>query len=305
MAGLLKNADGKTSPLKVGLAATGIGAAGLGLSKLFGGKSDDLSLEDQRTPEQLEAAKILQQLGMTGSGGGINLGEAYGGSLGSFDPTQFEQQGLSQLFGQQPNAALSQAEDVFGKLSGAAFDPTQLEPFRKAAVRSEGQALDRLSQSKAATGSRFGTGFGRDASSLIEGTELGIQQQLANLFLGQQQVSAQGAAGLAGVGGQQANLQQNQLQNLFNYGNLERQLKNQEAQAQFNEFNRQRGETLGRVDLLSQEANRNPLLGVSSIPGSPSAFSELIASVLGDFGGAFAKKGAGKLFDDIFPEEDE
>ena len=158
----------------VPLVGTGVGAALGGLGGLFmGGNKKDDKLEDLRTPQQIEAAKILQQLGTTGSGGGINLGEAYGGSLGSFDPTQFEQQGLSQLFGQQPNAALSQAEDVFGKLSGAAFDPNQLEPFRKAAVRSEGQALDRLSQSKAATGSRFGTGFGRDASSLIFGMGVG------------------------------------------------------------------------------------------------------------------------------------
>ena len=284
----------------VPLVGTGVGAALGGLGGLFmGGNKKDDKLEDLRTPQQIEAAKILQQLGTTGSGGGINLGEAYGGSLGSFDPTQFEQQGLSQLFGQQPNAALSQAEDVFGKLSGAAFDPNQLEPFRKAAVRSEGQALDRLSQSKAATGSRFGTGFGRDASSLIEGTELGIQQQLANLFLGQQQVSAQGAAGLAGVGGTQANIADKQLGNLFNFGALERQLKNQEAQAEFNEFNRQRGETLGRVDLLSQEANRNPLLGVSSLPGGTTGFQDLINSVLGGvgtgIGESIGKDGLGKL----------
>ena len=254
------------------------------LSSIFG-SGDSVSLTDQRTPEQLRMAQLLQQLAATGSAAGINLGTPYTGSLGSFAPTSQEQAGLAALFGQQgTNTALSGAEDVFSKLSQAAFDPSVLEPFRKAAVRSEGQALDRLSQQKAITGSRFGTGFGRDASSLIEGTELGIQQQLANLFLNQQGVSMQGAQGLAGVGGQQANLAQQNLQNLFNYGALERQLKSQEAQANYNEWNRQRNEELGRVDLLTQEAARNPLLGISSIPGSPSPFSSLINSVLGAAG---------------------
>lgn len=258
------------------------------LSSIFG-SGDPIKLTDQRTKEQLQAAQALQQLAMSGTYGDINLGQAYGGSLGSYTPTGFEQAGLSQLFNQQSPSALGTAEDYFTKATQAQFDPSTLEPFRKAAVRSEGQALDRLAQQKAITGTRFGTGFGRDASSLIEGTELGIQQQLANLFLNQQQMGLQAASGLAGLGGTQANIQQQQLQNMFNYGALERELKTQEAQAKYNEFQRQRNETLGRVDLLSQEAARNPYMGISEIPGSASPFSQLIGSVLGSAGKSFGE----------------
>ena len=282
------------------------GAAAGGLAGLFlGGKGDDVGFEDQRSPEQIAAAKSLQGLAQTGSGAGINLGEAYGGSLGSFDPTQFEQAGLAQLF--QPQAgtkALSGAEDVFSRLSGAAFDPSMLDPFTKAARKSGREASTILDREAAITGSRFGTGIQQRKGELSADVESGIQQQLANLFMNQQNVSMQGAQGLAGVGQAQAAQGQQGLQNLFNAGSLERNLKNQEAQAQFNEFNRQRGETLSRVDLLQGEANRNPLLGVSSIPGSPSGFSTLINSVLGSagkgFGESFGKKigedGIGSIF---------
>lgn len=260
--------------------------ASFGLSKLFGGNGDDISLTDQRTPEQIQAANILQQLATTGSGGGLTLGTPYTGSLGSFTPTTAEQTGLQQLMGSvgATNPALQQAQDVYSKFSQAAFDPSMLDPFKKAAYKEQGKAEDVLNREAAITGSRFGTGIQQRKTELAGDVQNTIQQQLANLFLGQQQVGLQGAAGLANVGGQQQVQQQQTLQNLFNFGQLERQLKNQEAQAKFNEFERQRGEQLGRLDLLSQEANRNPLLGISSIPGSPSGFSQLINSVLGGVG---------------------
>ena len=76
---------------------------------------------------------------------------------------------------------------------------------------------------------------------------------------------------------------------------MERNLKNQEAQANFNEFQRQRSEELSRIGLLQTEANRNPLLGISSIPGSPSPFSSLINSVLGGVGQSIGGKIGGNI----------
>lgn len=284
---------GSILPALGSLASSGIGKSVIGmgvtsgLSSLFGGnkQGDPISLQDLRTPEQIQATQLLSQLGSTGSAAGINLGEAYTGSLGSFDPTQLEQMGLSQLFSQSPtNTALSGAQDVFTKLSGAAFDPSVLDPFVKAAKRQGAEANDVLNRESAITGNRFGTQILGEKAKLSENVQNSIQQKLAELFLNQQNVSMQGAQGLANVGQLQQQNQQTNLQNLFQLGSLQRELANQEAQAKFNEFNRQRGETLGRVDLLTQAAERNPYLGISSIPGSPSPFSSLINSVLGSAG---------------------
>ena len=277
------------------------------LDSIFGG-GDPVSVTDQRTPEQLQMAQILQQLATSGSGAGITLGTPYSGSLGSFSPTSQEQSGLAGLLNQQPtNAALTQAQDVFSKMSQAAFDPSVLDPFMKAAQRSAQEGSDILDRDAAVTGTRFGTAILGEKANLSENIQNNIQQKLAELFLSQQGVSMQGAQGLAGVGGQQAGMAQQNLSNMFNYGALERQLKNQEAQTQYNEFTRQRSETLGRIDLLGTEAGRNPYMGISSIPGSPSPFSSLINSVLGaagtaiggPLGGAIDSK-VGSIFDNMF-----
>lgn len=278
------------------------GGIGGGLAGLFlGGNEKDLKLEDLRTPEQLEAARILMQLGTTGSGAGITLGTPYGGSLGSFSPTQLEQSGLSQLFGggMGTNTALQGAESTFSRLANAAFDPSVLEPFRKAAYREQGEANDILNREGAISGNRFGTAILGEKRELAENTQNMLQQKLAELFLNQQNVSLAGAQGLAGVGGQQANLAQQNLSNLFNYGALERQLKNQEAQAQYNEFTRQRSEELGRIDLLGQEANRNPYLGVSSLPGEATPFQSLINTVLGGIGSGVGESIGTSGFDNL------
>jgi len=256
------------------------------LDSIFGG-GDPVSVTDQRTPEQLQMAQILQQLATSGSGAGITLGTPYSGSLGSFSPTSQEQTGLASLLNQPTsNTALNQAQDVFSKMSQAAFDPSVLDPFMKAAQRSAQEGSDILDRDAAVTGTRFGTAILGEKANLSENIQNNIQQKLAELFLNQQNVSMLGAQGLAGVGGQQVGMAQQNLSNMFNYGALERQLKNQEAQTQYNEFTRQRSETLGRIDLLGTEAGRNPYMGISSIPGSPSPFSSLINSVLGAAGTA-------------------
>ena len=61
------------------------------------------------------------------------------------------------------------------------------------------------------------------------------------------------------------------------------------------EFKRQRGEELRRIDLLSAEANRNPFLGISSIPGGQSGFSQLANSVLGSAGQSIGSDPSGFL----------
>jgi len=240
----------------------------------------DKPLEDIRSEDQKTTQQILMELATKGTGGGITLGEPYGGSLGEFSPTQFEQSGLAKLFNQQPIGALSSAEDVFKKLSTSAFDPSVLDPVVKAMRKSGREGESILERESAITGSRYGTGIQERKVDLATDIESGIQQQLAGLFLNQQQVGLQGAQGLLGVGGAQAKQHQTQLQNLFQFGALTRQLKNQEAQAKFNEYNRQRDEKVGtRLGLIENEANRNPYMGFSTVPGY-SALTELMKPIL-------------------------
>lgn len=270
-----------------------------GLAGLFSKKGKGAQLTDQRTEEQKQAAAILQQLAMTGSGGGINLGEAFTGSLGNFDITGLEQQGLSDLsglFGQGQNQDLASARSTFQNLADTKFDPSDpssgFASFSRALQKSGGQAQDRLNQQAAITGGVFGSGRGRDTASLQADIVNQEGSFLADLFQRGRSQQLAGAQGLAGIAGQEQQQTLQRIQASQQFGALQRNLKNQEAQANFSEFQRQRSEELSRIGLLTQEANRNPLLGVSSIPGSPSPFSSLISSVLGGFG-----QGVGENFD--------
>jgi len=283
-------------------------AAVAGLSKLFGG-GKGVKETDQRTPEQLAAARILQSLGTTGSGGGINLGEAYTGSLGDFNATDIEQAGLARLFsstGARPD--LTKARSTFENLADTTFNPDDprngFGAFKKLALREAQAGQDILNREAAITGSRFGTGIQRRKQELGDITNERLQNRLGELFLNSRQTQLAGAQGLSGLEFQKQQQDQARIQQALQFGGLERQLKTQEAQAKFNEFNRQRGEILGRVGILQTEANRNPLLGVSSIPGSPSPFSSLINTVLGSAGKGIGEQigteGIGSIFKGLF-----
>lgn len=64
------------------------------------------------------------------------------------------------------------------------------------------------------------------------------------------------AQGLTGVAGQQQALEQGIINQALTQGALERQLANQEAQANYREFLRQRDEQLSRIGILQTEASR-------------------------------------------------
>ena len=248
------------------------------LGSLFG-RGKDIELEDLTTPEAKQSQALLQQLATTGSGAGINLGQSYGGQL--FDPTMTgaEKQGISQLQGLFGGQDITKARETFTGLAdtgGAEISDEYIRMMKRARGKM-GSALERES---AITGSRYGTAIAGKKGELdesfldmmgVKGQELAMQQKSQQLA---------GAQGLAGLFGQQAGA----AGQLTQIGGLERQLKNQELQAKLQEFQRQRGETLARVDLLGQEASRNPYMGVSSLPGSPSAFSGLVNTVLGGVG---------------------
>jgi len=268
-----------------------LGAVPFGLSKLLG--DDDDGLEDVRTEEQKQAAAALQSLGQTGSGAGITLGKAFEGPLGEFEQTSGEKQALGQLqslFGSQNQ---QQAEGVFSQAANAKFNPDDpssgFAAFSRALEKSGGQAQDKLNQQAAITGGVFGSGRGRDTASLQSDIQNQKGQFLTQLFQNQQQVALQGAQGLQDIETQKAQ-QSAQLQQ---QAAVERQLKDQQAKSALGEFKRQRSEELARIDLLQAEANRNPFLGVSSIPGSASGFSQLANSVLGEAGKSIGKDPSG------------
>jgi hypothetical protein len=272
-------------------------------AKMLGmGGDEPTKLTDQRTPEQLQMAQILQQLAATGSGGGINLGDAYTGSLGNYDVTDTEKQSLAQLQSLFNGSDIAKARQTYTNLADTTFDPSNptsgYAAFDRALAKSGKQSEDVINRDAAVTGNRFGDRILNTKQSLANDLMNTREQKLAELFQQSRSSQLAGAQGLQGLVGTQATL----ANQAATYGATQRDLLNQQATAQYNEFQRQRGETLGRLDLLNQEAGRNPNLGISEILGQ-SPFSVLANSVLGAAGtaiggpvGGMIASGIGNLF---------
>lgn len=239
------------------------------------------------TPEQRAMLSGLMSLANTGSGLGINLGEAYGGSLGNFQSTGQEQAGLSKLMellgGQNPN--LAKAGQVYTDFANTKFNPDDpssgFAAFSRQVARATGKADDALNREAAATGSRFGTGILQRKQDLDAQRSDSLQAKLAELFNLSENRKLQGAQGLAGLASQEQGL----ARDVINYGSLERELKNQEAQAQYSEFQRQRSEQLSRIG-LAQDSTKIGLAPVTE--KMPSAFSKFAAPIFSSIGTAAA-----------------
>jgi hypothetical protein len=265
------------------LGSLGITAGLSGLSSLFGG-GDDVELQDVRSGEQKRAIELLNQLATTGTGGGITLGQQFQGPLGVFERTPEEVASLERLTGLISGPEISQARQTFTDLAQTEFDPSDptsgYASFSRALARAGEESSDILEREAAITGSRFGTAISGEKADLAVRMQEQRGQYLSGLFQQARQQQLAGAQGLIGLAGTQANIEGN----IANQAAVERQLKDLEARTAYDEYKRVRSEELNRINLLQTEAERNPYLGVSSIPGSPSPFSQLANSVLGSFG---------------------
>lgn len=277
----------------IGTGVGGLGGLALGnplMGATLGGsigslfnKGDKTELEDLRTPEQKAAAQLLQQLAMTGSGGGINLGDAYSGSLGSYD-TSGIQNAYNQLMSlYSGGGGMGAASDVYTRMANNKFNPDDpssgYAAFSRQLAKAGKESDDALNREAAITGNRFGTAILGKKADLAADLANQRGMYLADLYNQSENRALQGAAGLQSLAGQQANIAQNAAQLKIQ----EQAIKDQQAKDALNEYKRQRSEVLGRINMLQTEADRNPYLGISSLTNS-SPFSELANSVLGGVG---------------------
>lgn len=237
----------------------------------------------QYTPQQRQAVEALMSLAATGSGGGITLGEQYGKDIGSYDPTQLELSGLMKLTqGLQdgPNQDLAKARETFTGLADMEFDPSDprsgFASFARQLARAQSEAADVLNREAAITGSRFGTGIQKQKRELAERGSDAMASELARLYQNTMSQRLAGAQGLTGLASTEAALDQQDLQNLFTMGSLERQLKDQKAKDEYGEFKRQREEKLSRINLM-QDQWQNPM-GTITKKG-PSTFAKIFGQI--------------------------
>ena len=227
----------------------------MGLFGLSGTKTSTYDPMSAYTPEQRAAIQGLQSLASTGTGLGINLGEAYGGSLGQYGSQPLEQAGLARLMQSVTGGSpyMNQAADVYGRMANTQFNPDDpssgFAAFQRQVARKTGEASDALNREAAMTGNRFGTAIAGEKRKLGEAQSDSLQSELARLWESSQNRQLAGAQGLAGLEGQSAQT----INQAMQYGGLERELANQQAQAQYGEWQRQRAEKMGQLDLAQNQ----------------------------------------------------
>lgn len=243
----------------------------------FSAKSTTYDPMSAYTPQQRQAIQALMSLASTGSGGGITLGEKYGGDLGYYTQGAGELQALAGLQGLVGGQDITGARDVYARMAGNKFNPDDpssgYAAFSRALAKAGAEAADVLNREAAMTGGRFGTGIQRQKASLAEDLANQRGQFLANLYNQGENRAMAGAQGLQSLVGTQQNL----FQQLASQAAIERLLKDQQAKDQYAEFNRTRNEQLSRIGLM-QEQWQNPMGAITK--KGPSTFGAILGEAI-------------------------
>ena len=233
------------------------------------------------TPEQLQSVQALMSLASTGSGGGINLGQAYGGALGNYQQTGGELQALSQLQGLFGGQDIANARNTFTDLADTKFDPSDPKSgyaaFSRSLAKAGAESQDVINREAARTGGAFGSGRGRDTADLAENLANQRGSFLADLYQRGRQQQLAGAQGLQGLVGVQARLSEQ----LAQQSAVERMLKDKQAKDQYSDFLRTQQENFARIGLMQDQMN-NPLGKITK--KGPSTFGALLGEVSPLFG---------------------
>jgi len=234
------------------------------------------------TPEQRKSIEALMSLASTGTGGGITLGQQYGGALGSYEQGAQGLAGgsaLEQLMSgvNDPNSDMGRARGIYSDFADLGkFNPDDPKwgyaAFNKALAKSGEESASAIERESAIQGNRFGTAILGEKADLAENLNLQRQMRLSEIFQGSQQFAALGAQGLTGLANQVADIAGLNIK----YDDYQRQLKDQRAKEALDEYKRARGEELARIDLMNQQW-QSPM-GTITKKG-PSTFAKLLGTV--------------------------
>lgn len=233
------------------------------------------------TPQQRASIEALMSLASTGAGGGITLGQGYGGDLGYYNQAPGELQSLQGLFGLVNGQDITGARDVYSRMANNKFNPDDpssgYAAFSRALAKAGGESQDVINREAARTGGAFGSGRGRDTAGLQADLANQRGSFLANLYNQGENRALAGAQGLQDLVGTQQGL----FGQIQEQAQIQRLLKDQQAKEKYAEFQRARGEELSRIGLM-QDQWQNPMGTITT--KSPSIFSQIAGPLFGAAG---------------------
>lgn len=229
--------------------------------------------EALRTPEQQAAQKALLQFGETGSYGGYTAGQQYGGPFGNFemsDLERFSQSRLTDLLSSGAPRSFALGESALEDLlttdkydplkSGGAYDLMQGTMDRQ--IRDATTAAKR---NAAYQGNLYSSDAVRQLGDVqAKGVEAknSLLGSLYQNYIGQRLSAIPQALG-AGTASEEMAL--NRINAGYSAGALPRNLNTAKAQAEYQDFLRQRAEKQGQLTTLSGLSSSNANWGVPSL----------------------------------------
>lgn len=258
-----------------------------GLSSLFKGSSKTTTLEPMLTDEQKKAMGLLTQFGSTGQIGDFQAGQQYDLSGFNYGMTPAELTGgqllEKNLAGGLPQG-MTDAQSALTGMVNAKFNPDDpssgFAAFQRQLARKTQGASDILARNAAMAGSRFGTQIGKDMTDLAAQQSDITASTLADLWRQTEANKLNAASGLNVLAQNQENINQSRIQQAFQMGEQQRNIQNQKAQAQYEEWQRARNERLASIDALSGVMNKNVDFGLKSYTQkSPSTFMKMFGEI--------------------------
>lgn len=249
---------------------------------LFKGKSETTTLEPMLTDEQKRAQTLLTNYGATGKLNDFQAGEAYGGALGSYDLTpneQMLQSGVMDLINRGSvggNAGRSALLDMVNNQFNPDDPSSGYGAYSRQANRAFQGGLDALNRESAITGNRFSTAIIGDKADLAAQQSDILASKLAELYNQGENRKFGAAQGLL----QEEQRELEKFQTAQQFAQLERQLKDAEAQAKYSDFLRQRNERLSSVTGLNSVFNRGIEFGSKELTTTrPSTLAAMFGEI--------------------------
>lgn len=262
-----------------------------GLLSMLKGNEGTVSQEPLLTPEQQAAQTMMMDFAKTGKYGGYTAGEGYGGSLGDFNMTGTE--GLAQ--GKLNELLSSTLPDIYSQGENTLSDFMTTEKYNPMANGGvydayKGTVDRQIRDAESAT--KRSAAFGRNLYSSDTVRKLGdvqakgqeaLSSKLADMYqtyVGQK-LQAAPMALQAGQGREAIN--QSRISAGYQYGGLQRTLANQEANAKYQEWMRQRQDMLTPLSSASAVMGTPVNWSVKDMPTGTSTF-ENILNLIGKVG---------------------
>lgn len=258
-------------------------------SDLFGSNKNTTSLVPMLTDQQEKAQNLLLDYAQTGRlPSGYQAGEAYNLSNFDFSPSSQERAGTTLLNRfidpTRTREGIDTARTALTKLANVEFNPDDPSSGYAAYSRQVRKAVNDadniLNREAAITGSGYGSRIIWEKADLAAQQSDMLATKLADLYTQGQNRAIQAAQGLTNLESIDQGLEANALNAAFDYGTRMRDLKNQQAQLEYQDKQRQRDEQLQTITGAQNLYNKNVDFGLKSITKErPSTF----LSMLGEF----------------------